>query len=81
MNGTAFPKLISQVFPNGLNIIETKEKNVQISKKYLYERALYNGIEIELKIDNKIKLIYSNFINKIFWILIIFLIYLTLITF
>ena len=37
---------------NNKKIIETKEKNVQISKKYLYERALYNGIEIELKIDN-----------------------------
>ena len=32
--------------------IEKNEKNNQISKKYLYERALYKDIEIEINLEN-----------------------------
>ena len=32
--------------------IEKNDKNVQISKSYLYERALYKDIEIEINLEN-----------------------------
>lgn len=53
--------------------IEQKEKKGQISKKYLCERALYKGIEIEIKlnkdknnksIDEIMKLLNNFFINE-----------------
>lgn len=43
---------------NNIKKVEKPEKKGQVSKKYLYERALYKGIEIEIKLNkdkNKIK--------------------------
>ena len=54
--------------------IEKNDKNVQISKSYLYERALYKDIEIEINLENnnnkiikdakKIILLLNNFLNS-----------------
>ena len=48
-----FTKDLNKNKNNNQKKVEKQEKKGQISKKYLYERALYQGIEIEIKINKE----------------------------